>query len=256
MGNGKKLPLYRNDSIAMNKKAIKPESDSVRKMFSTIAPKYDRANRILSFGIDIYWRKVLVNWVAQQNPTIVIDLATGSGDVAFALQNRLAENTRVEGFDFCPKMLEQAITKNKKHPMSEPIRFSLGDCLDLPIENQSVDALTIAFGFRNLENRPKGLKEMLRVLRPNGSLFILEFTQPESWFRPFYAIYLKYLLPKIAVLSTGNQSAYHYLSGTIEQFPHKQKIKKELENAGFKSVVYKTLTAGTVAIHFGKKPPV
>lgn len=239
----------------MDKKVIKPESDSVRKMFSTIAPKYDRANRILSFGIDRYWRYVLVEWVAKQKPKVVVDLATGSGDVAFALQKRLSDSTKVRGLDFCPRMLEQAITKNKMHPDPYPIPFSLGDCLDLPLEDQSVDALTIAFGFRNLENRRKGLEEMIRVLKPEGSLFVLEFTQPEKWFKPFYALYLKHLLPRMAALSTGNQSAYQYLSGTIDQFPDKEKIKCELENAGFKSVVYKTLTAGTVAIHFSKKPP-
>lgn len=237
----------------MDKKVIKPESDSVRKMFSNIASKYDRANRILSFGIDVYWRKILVNWVAEQKPKTVIDLATGSGDVAFALQNRLSFDTKVKGFDFCPRMLEQANAKNKIYPNPYKIPFSLGDCLDLPLEDQSVDALTIAFGFRNLESRRKGLKEMIRVLKPKGSLFILEFTQPEKWFRPFYALYLKYVLPRIAVLSTGNRSAYQYLSGTIDQFPDKEKIKCELENAGFESVVYKTLTAGTVAIHFAKK---
>ncbi len=157
------------------------EGEQVNRMFAGIAQRYDRANRTLSFGIDIYWRWRLANRVAAAKPDVVADLATGSGDIALALRRKLPSTARIIGLDFCDGMLEEA---RRKAGPQRGIEFRLGDCLQLPLEDASVDAITIGFGLRNLENRQTGLQEMRRVLTPGGGLFILEFSQTHPPPRP------------------------------------------------------------------------
>ena len=230
-----------------------PQAEQVNSMFASIAGRYDLANRTLSLGIDNLWRRKMIKLVASRNPQTVADLATGSGDVAIALRKFLPATTAVEGLDFCEPMLEQARAKANQ-PRLTSLSFRVGDCLNLPLEDNSVDALTIAFGLRNLEDRKKGLQEMLRVLTPGkGALHVLEFTQPDFWFRPFYYLYLKTLLPFAARLLTGNSSAYHYLGNTIEAFPDKKGLEQEILAAGFSRVSSMGLTASIVAIHTAEK---
>lgn len=225
------------------------DANLVRQMFGNIAGCYDRANHLLSAGIDYYWRSKLVSLVQLAKPKCVVDLATGSGDVAFALKKALPKFTQVTGLDFCRPMLAQAEIKKKNRCYAENIVFSFGDCMALPLQDQSIDVLTIAFGFRNLENRQKGLQEMHRVLKPGGKLFILEFTQPVSCLRPFYYFYLKKILPKLASILTGSGDPYNYLAASIEQFPDKEKLILEISKIGFKSVTALSMTASIVAIH-------
>jgi demethylmenaquinone methyltransferase/2-methoxy-6-polyprenyl-1,4-benzoquinol methylase len=233
-----------------------PESVQVNSMFASIAGRYDLANRALSLGIDNLWRRILVRKVAACNPASVADLATGSGDVAIALRNYLPPTTSVEGLDFCEPMLAQARSKASHAGISiDTLQFRTGDCLDLPLEDSSVDCLTISFGLRNFEDRPKGLREMLRVLSAGGSLHILEFTQPDAWFRPFYYLYLKAILPTAARLLTGNRTAYQYLGDTIEAFPSRVSLAEEIRTAGFARVGHVGLTFGIVAIHSAFKAP-
>ncbi len=223
-------------------------------MFAGIAARYDIANRLLSLGIDIYWRHILVQQVRACTPKTVTDLACGSGDVTFALKQALDNDVEVNGLDFCQPMLDEAERKKTKYPdFAYKVKFTQGDCLNLPLADNSMDALTIAFGLRNLENRPLGLAEMHRVLRPGGHLFMLEFTQPDAWFKPFYFVYLKWILPLIARVVTGNLDAYRYLVGSIETFPTRLNLQEEIKNAGFQSVSFTCLTFGIVAIHRGKK---
>lgn len=226
-----------------------PEGSAVSRMFGNIAGRYDCANHVLSGGIDYYWRRKLVSLVKAQNPKYVVDLATGSGDVAFALKKALGEETRVLGLDFCPQMLNQAKIKKERQVYAKDLVFDFGDCMALPLEDGSIDVLTIAFGFRNFEDRQRGLREMKRVLKPGGYLFILEFSQPASWFRPFYYFYLKKLLPRMASVLTGRVDAYEYLIGSIEQFPEGGALTMEICDVGFKEVQAVTMTAGIVAIH-------
>lgn len=227
------------------------EGNLVNEMFGHIANRYDSANHLLSLGIDYYWRYKLVSFVKQLKPEYVVDLATGSGDVAFALQKALGENVQVSGYDFCRPMLEQAKLKQEKYAYGRNIIFEYGDCMELPLPDQSIDVLTIAFGFRNLQDRQKGLKEMYRVLKPGGALFILEFTQPASYFRPFYYFYLEKILPRLANLVTGRKEAYDYLGDSIKKFPNKEDLKIEIRNAGFKNVEAYSMTGSIVAIHKG-----
>ena len=229
-----------------------PEGAKVQKMFAGIAKRYDFANLLLSGGCSFYWTRRLVAQVKRFAPKEIADLATGSGDVAFELKRRLPD-ARVRGFDFCEEMLAVARERAEKIPGAETIEFAFGDCMALPLEDASVDAVTIAYGVRNFEDRPRGLREIRRMLKPGGKVFILEFTQPAAWFRPIYFLYLKFLLPLVARAVTGDKKAYDYLAGSIEAFPRKERLAAELRDAGFSSVRAIGLTASIVAIHVAEK---
>lgn len=234
-----------------------PEASAVNKMFAGIAGRYDLANHLLSGGLDFYWRHKLALLVQQCRPLRVVDLATGSGDVVFAITKTMKGAADVTGVDFCPPMLEKAeekkrcLEKNQKwEPFLEKVNFVHGDCLKLPFSDGQVDVLTIAFGLRNLENRHQGLQEMRRVLRkPGGVLLVLEFSQPSAWLRPFYYIYLRWVLPVIARLATGRPEAYHYLGDTIGNFPPQAALTEEIRRAGFEKVDSRGLSFSIVAIH-------
>lgn len=230
-----------------------PEGQAVSQMFAGIAGRYDVANHLLSGGIDFYWRRVLTRMVKARAPKDVVDLATGSGDVAFKLRDRLGPDVAIKGLDFCEPMLDEARRKKEKDPSYADLEFAFGDCMQLPLPDACADAVTISFGVRNFEDRQKGLKEILRVLRPGGRLFVLEFSQPDKWFRPIYYFYLKYILPIVAAFATGDKSAYDYLAGTIENFPTKEALGAQIEIAGFESVQATGLTFSIVAIHESTK---
>lgn len=230
-----------------------PIGKNVQSMFSGISGKYDFANHFLSGGVDWYWRTKLVNAVKRHGPTAVADLACGSGDVSLALRKNLSTDIPIQGLDFCEPMLDVARGKLEKRKLPGELSFAFGDCMDLPLEDESVDAVTIAFGLRNFEDRHKGLTEMRRVLkRDHGALFVLEFTQPDPWMKPIYAPYLKYVLPHLARLTTGDKAAYDYLAGSIEEFPDKESLSQEMRTAGFTDVKAFGLTGSIVALHVAK----
>ena len=232
----------------------RPDPVAVEATFSSVAPRYDLANHWLSGGIDFYWRKCLVDLAQKSQPTNILDLATGSGDVLFALRRGLGEKVRLTGLDFCEPMLEQARAKREKKQLgSEDNQFLHGDCLQLPFADESFDLITISFGLRNLADREKGLSEMQRVLRPGGRLIVLEFSQPYLWFRPFYYFYLRGLLPWVARWLTGDRDAYLYLGSSISEFPDRAGLCREIEQAGFSQVQAKALTFSIVSLHQGRK---
>lgn len=226
-----------------------PDPKAVNTMFARIAGRYDLANHLLSGGVDYWWRQRLVRAVHDAHAGAVLDLATGSGDVAFALADGLPAGTRITGMDFCEPMLEEAVKKRADSPRWTKIEFRPGDGLALPLPDRSFDAVTISFGLRNMADRHKALTEMRRVLRPGGRLFVLEFSQPFFWFRPFYYAYLKFVLPAVAAVVTGDRSAYEYLCGSIELFPDRAGIAAEIRRAGFSSVRATPMTFGIVALH-------
>ena len=226
-----------------------PDPKAVNSMFARIAGRYDLANHLLSGGVDYWWRQRLVRAVHDAQPSAVLDLATGSGDVAFALADRLPPGVQVAGMDFCPPMLDEAVKKRAANDRWADIEFKPGDGLALPLPDASFDAITVSFGLRNMADRPKALSEMRRVLRPGGRLFVLEFSQPYCWFRPFYYAYLKFVLPLVAGVVTGDRSAYEYLGGSIEQFPARAAMSAEIQRAGFNTVRATPLTFGIVALH-------
>jgi len=228
-----------------------PDPVAVNSMFARIARRYDVANRCLSGGIDLWWRRRLVAAVRRVRPRAVLDLATGSGDVAFALARGLAPDTDILGLDFCQPMLDEAETKKAAAAGARyaRVRFQLGDGMALPLADASFDAVTIAFGLRNMADRHQALGEMRRVLRSGGSLFVLEFSQPYAWFRPWYLFYLRRVLPRLAGALTGDRAAYVYLNETIEKFPNRPALAGEIAAAGFARVRARALTFGIAALH-------
>ena len=226
-----------------------PDPKAVNTLFGRIARRYDLANHLLSGGVDFHWRQRLVRAVHDAQPATVLDLATGSGDVAFALADGLPQGVRLTGMDFCQPMLDEAVKKQEGNARWAQIDFKQGDGMALPLPDASFDAVTISFGLRNMADRHKALTEMRRVLRPGGRLFVLEFSQPALWFRPVYYAYLKFVLPTMAGVVTGDRAAYEYLCGSIEQFPDRAAMAEEVRRAGFGSVHANPMTFGIVALH-------
>ncbi len=225
-----------------------PDPLAVNTMFARIARRYDVANHLLSAGMDIHWRSRLVKAVRQAKPLAILDLATGSGDVAFALSCALPENVQILGMDFCQPMLKEAEIK-KRSRLYANVTFQQGDGLALPLPDNAYDLVTISFGLRNMADLGKSLSEMRRVLRPGGRMAILEFSQPDRWFRPLYYFYLRRILPGLAQLVTGDRAAYVYLNETIEQFPNREALSREIRTAGFSQVNAVGLSCGIVALH-------
>ena len=226
-----------------------PDPVAVRSMFGRIARRYDFANRLLSGGADVWWRNRLVAAVGRRKPAAVLDLATGSGDVALALARKLGPTVSITGMDFSEPMLDEALRKLAIAGSYPLVEFRSGDGMNLPVEDSRFDVVTIAFGLRNMADRHRSLTEMRRVLRPGGALFVLEFSQPHRWFAPVYFFYLRRILPTLAGWATGDKGAYDYLCGSIREFPSHEAMSAEILAAGFKSVTATRMTFGIVALH-------
>jgi demethylmenaquinone methyltransferase / 2-methoxy-6-polyprenyl-1,4-benzoquinol methylase len=211
-------------------------------MFGAIARRYDLANHTLSCGMDFYWRKRAANTVAGWGPGKIVDLATGTGDLALALQKQLPD-AEVTGVDFLPEMLELAQGKGVRQTM-------LADAMKLPFLDDSFDCVTIAFGLRNMENWKGALAEMSRVLRRDGHLLVLEFSLPTiSIVRPIYRFYLHRCLPLLGSFLTRKKSAYDYLGDSIEEFPSGCAMIDLIEASGFRHATLQPLSYGIVTIY-------
>ncbi|MEY3774129.1 MAG: hypothetical protein RLZZ129_909 [Verrucomicrobiota bacterium] len=228
-----------------------PDPTTINSMFARIAGRYDVGNRVLSGGLDLWWRHRLVRAMRLSQPTKVLDLATGSGDLAFAISRNILSAKKIIGMDFCQPMLDEAEAKQKaaKHGRYVNVTFSQGDGLNLPLPDAAFDAVSIAFGLRNMADRHRSLSEIHRVLRPGGRLYVLEFSQPDRWFRPIYLFYLRHILPVVAGLLCGDRKAYVYLNESIEAFPGREALSAEILRAGYTAVTATGLTFGTVALH-------
>jgi demethylmenaquinone methyltransferase / 2-methoxy-6-polyprenyl-1,4-benzoquinol methylase len=222
-----------------------PSACEIQTMFCRVAGRYDFLNHLLSGGADYGWRRALVKAVRAQNPSALLDLATGSGDVLRAMQRAGMARTYL-GMDFCVPMLQVAREKGLRPLVA-------GDGLRLPLKDESFDAVTIAFGFRNLVDRPAGLREIGRVLRPGGSVYILEFSQPWLLVQPFYFFYLRHVLPQLAQLLGSDREDYVYLADSIRAFPSQHKLGELMREAGFKEVSWRNLSGGLVALHQGRR---
>jgi demethylmenaquinone methyltransferase/2-methoxy-6-polyprenyl-1,4-benzoquinol methylase len=224
----------------------------VRQMFARVAPRYDLLNHLLSFNIDKGWRKRLI---AAAMPLLgrpgawVLDLCCGTGDVLMELE-RHSTGAMVLGGDFCHPMLVAADRKIRERRY-RPQLFE-GDALQLPLSANSLDVITIAFGFRNFANYDKGLRELARVLKPGGILAILEFSHPRSKFvAAGYGIYSRAILPWIGGMISGSRDAYTYLPQSIKKFPSVERLREMMTQAGFAEVRYELLTGGIAALHVG-----
>jgi len=214
-------------------------------MFGRIARRYDLANHVLSGGADFLWRRRAAKIVADWRPLDVLDLATGSGDLALAMQRRLPQATVVAA-DFSPEMLDVARSKGVAKTV-------LADALELPFESGSFDCVTVAFGLRNMADWDRALREMSRVLRANGHLLVLDFSIPGGAFRPAYRFYLHRCLPLLASIVTGQKAAYDYLGGSIEKFPSGTAMLELIEKNGFTNATPEPLTAGIATIYTAEK---
>jgi demethylmenaquinone methyltransferase / 2-methoxy-6-polyprenyl-1,4-benzoquinol methylase len=220
----------------------------VRDMFGRVAPRYDLLNHLLSFHIDKHWRNRTVKRlqsVLDRPDAMVLDLCCGTGDLMLAL--RAKAKARVLGSDFCHPML---IAAKQKAGAGSP--FFEADALRLPVGNQSVDAITVAFGFRNLANYEAGLLELKRVLKPGGVAAILEFSQPPNpIFNAAYSFYSRNILPRIGGLISGAPDAYTYLPDSVRKFPDAPGLARKMSAAGFSEVSFERMTFGIVALHTG-----
>ena len=230
---------------------MRPRRLFIRGLFSRVARRYDLANRVFTCGLDGYWRRSLVRMASLYSPKVVVDLATGSGLVAFALKRCFGPTVSVTGIDFCLAMLDRAEERNEKK--EEGLVFQEGDCMALSLERESVDLVTVSFGIRNFEDRLLGFREMYRILQPQGVALILEFSAPKGILRFFYRFYLRRILPILALLITREKEAYDYLVDSIENFPSSSQIVSELREVGFQSVVAVPFTGGIVTIYRAEK---
>lgn len=223
-------------------------------MFDAIAPRYDLLNRVLSLGIDQYWRSRTVRMLADEQPTRVLDVATGTADLAIKAE-RVLHPRSVVGIDLAAEMLERGREKVHRHGLSSRISLVEGDAEDLPFENGAFDAAMVAFGVRNFEDLDAGLREMARVLRPGGRLVVLEFSRPRTFpIKQLYAWYSRHVLPRIGGVLSPDQGAYEYLPNSVAAFPDGADFLNRMEESGFDNLRWQSLTFGIASLYCGTVP--
>jgi len=221
-------------------------------MFDTISKEYDGLNRVISFGIDIKWRKKVVEIVKKTNPTTILDIATGTGDLAINLTQTSA--TSVIGLDISEGMLNVGRKKIEKLNLGNTVKMVLGDSENMPFDNDSFDAITVAFGVRNFEDLEKGLSEIYRVLKPNGTFVVLETSVPTKFpFKQGYTFYSTKILPLIGKVFSKDKVAYKYLSDSAAKFPFGKVFNNILAKTGFIAIEDKPQTFGVASIYVAKK---
>lgn len=232
---------------------LSDNGEKIRQMFGAIAPRYDFLNRLLSFGIDQRWRKKAVRLLKYREGSRVLDVATGTGDVALEIARATPPSVRVTGADFCREMVDLGVIKAAGSPHVGRIDFKVASCEDLPFASNTFDSITIAFGIRNVVDRKLGLAEMWRVLRPGGRMIILEFSTPRSaLFRQIYSFYFRRLLPVAGGL-LSRYSAYKYLPDSVLEFPSQEEFAGMMSAAGLRNIHLHELTFGIATIYVGEK---
>ena len=240
----KKIIPYQNSDLS--------KKGQVEKMFNNISKEYDILNRVISFGIDVSWRKKIVKILKSKNPSTILDVATGTGDLAIAMVKTNAQ--KIIGIDISKGMLDVGIEKIKDRNLNNTIEMVIGDSENLKYENDFFDAVTVSFGVRNFESLDSGLSEIFRVLKPNGSLVILETSNPTKFpFKQFYRFYSKFILPSIGKIFSKDKVAYNYLSESSAEFPYGEKFNNILKKIGFTNVVDFPQTFGVATIYVASK---
>jgi demethylmenaquinone methyltransferase / 2-methoxy-6-polyprenyl-1,4-benzoquinol methylase len=243
-----------HDSIMPFGDACKSKKEQVAEMFDQIAFRYDFLNRFLSGGIDVYWRKKAISHLRDIKPKLVLDVATGTADVALMTMKYLSPE-KIIGIDISKGMLDLGRKKIEKASLQHRIVLQEADSEMLPFNDNTFDAVTVAFGVRNFEHLNKGLSEMLRVLKPGGKLVVLEFSRPhQTGFKALYKLYMKLVAPGIGKLVSKNKLAYQYLNDSVQAFPEGQDFIKILRDAGYSNTYLKKLSMGISSIYCGSKP--
>lgn len=241
----KKITPYKDSSEG--------KKEQVAHMFDTISEEYDGLNRVISLGSDVKWRKKVIKMMAQTKPRHILDIATGTGDLAIQFAEATAAE-RIVGLDLSAGMLAVAQKKIAGKPISEKIEFVQGDSEALPFEDETFDAITVSFGIRNFENLEQGLAEILRVLKKGGIFVILETSVPTKFpFKQGYHLYAKTILPLVGKLFSKDKVAYNYLSESASAFPYGEKLNNILRKIGFKEVRHKPQTLGVATIYNATK---
>ncbi|CAM1369338.1 bifunctional demethylmenaquinone methyltransferase/2-methoxy-6-polyprenyl-1,4-benzoquinol methylase UbiE [Tenacibaculum soleae] len=240
-------------------KTIKPYKDSelgkkeqVAKMFDNISEDYDGLNRVISLGIDVSWRKKVVKLVGENNPQQILDIATGTGDLALMMAKLNPQ--KIVGLDISAGMLEVGKQKISKVNLSDKIEMIVGDSENIPFNDNTFDAITVSFGVRNFENLDKGLTEILRVLKPGGKFVVLETSNPTKFpFKQGYKFYTNFILPIIGKIFSKDKVAYSYLSESANSFPFGEAFNNILQKNGFKSATNLPVTFGVASIYTALK---
>ncbi|MCI9845116.1 bifunctional demethylmenaquinone methyltransferase/2-methoxy-6-polyprenyl-1,4-benzoquinol methylase UbiE [Flavobacterium pectinovorum] len=239
-----KITPYKNSTLG--------KKEQVAQMFDTISGNYDNLNRVISFGIDVKWRKKVLKIVSDSKPKIILDIATGTGDLAILMAQSNAE--KIIGLDISAGMLEVGRKKVEEKKLSDIIELIIGDSENMPFEDNYFDAITVGFGVRNFENLEKGFAEILRVLKPNGVFVILETSVPvKTPYKQGYRFYSKNILPIIGKLFSKDNSAYGYLSESAAAFPYGEALNNILRKIGFIDVVAMPQTFGVATIYSASK---
>lgn len=235
-----------------NRKGSKKEE--VRQMFDNIAHSYDFLNHFFSMGIDVLWRKKAIRLIKKDNPEIILDMATGTGDFAVESARSIPGVKKVVGLDISQGMLDVGIKKIEKKKLNHIIELKQADSENIPIEDNYFDAFTVGFGVRNYQNLEKGLSEMLRVLKPGGIGVILEFSKPKKFpMKQLFAFYFKYIMPVIGKLLSKDSRAYSYLPESVQAFPEGEDFLNIMRKCGYRDVKQYPVTGGIASIYIGNK---
>lgn len=227
----------------------------VRQMFGEIAPKYDRLNHLLSMHVDRYWRWRTVRKLQPLSDEPILDVCTGTGDLALAFYRATKGAAPIVGSDFCPEMLEIARQKSQRLGISENLTFLEGDAQELPFPDDYFQVVSVAFGLRNVADTDQGLRELTRVCQPGGKVAVLEFSMP-TWqpFKALYGFYFRRILPKIGQwLARNSSSAYDYLPQSVGEFPYGEALAVRMRDAGLHDVTYYPFTFGIATLYLGVK---
>ena len=246
------MTKFSHDTVVPYRNSLQRKKDQVAGMFDHIAYRYDFLNRFLSCGIDVVWRKKLLSELKEVHPRILLDVATGTGDVAILAASRLKPE-RIVGIDISQGMLDVGRKKITKLLLNKQIELIQGDSEAINSPDNTFDAVTVAFGVRNFEDIEKGLSEILRVLKPGGKLAILEFSKPAGSFRWLYNFYMNTVAPFFGKLFSKDKEAYQYLHSSVKAFPEGKTFLHILEQVGFKETSLNRLSLGICTIYCGRK---
>jgi demethylmenaquinone methyltransferase/2-methoxy-6-polyprenyl-1,4-benzoquinol methylase len=247
------MSSFSHDNIVPFKGSEQSKKEQVASMFDQIAFRYDFMNRFLSGGIDVYWRKRAIKELKELKPQYVLDVATGTADVALTTWKYLQPN-KIIGIDISEGMLDLGKQKVAKLLLNNHIELQKGDSEAINFPDNTFDAVTVAFGVRNFENLEKGLSEMYRVVKPGGKVVILEFSKPRKvWFKGFYNLYMKIIAPQAGRWLTNSKDAYQYLNKSVKAFPEGETFLHILNKVGFSDTTLKRLSLGICTIYCARK---